>query len=225
MKHLLILLTLLCSTGLLAQSTKDISAFKTISTSGSVEVELIHSDEYKAVYEMKKGSADKLVIDNNGDELVVKIKSNLWGASNAKAHVVIHYTGPIEGMSASAGSTLTSHDIVYTQNLTAEASSGSSLHATVDAGSFDGDVSSGARLVVKGKAKNGSFEASSGSSLKADKLEVERANADVSSGANIKVWATSEITADASSGGSITYKGNPSTKNIDRSSGGSVKGM
>jgi hypothetical protein len=83
--------------------------------------------------------------------------------------------------------------------------------------------SSGADIEIFGRTKSFSARASSGSSIDADELETIDAYAKASSGANINVNVSGNLTAKASSGGDIDYEGNP---NVDKntSSGGSVSG-
>ena len=54
-------------------------------------------------------------------------------------------------------------------------------------------------------------------------LESEEARIDVSSAGDARVFVTKEIDADASSGGSVFYRGNPDKVYIDASSGGKVR--
>jgi hypothetical protein len=65
-------------------------------------------------------------------------------------------------------------------------------------------------------------EASSGSDIKAQKLESKICKVRVSSGSDATVTVSDELYARASSGGDVRYYGSPVVKDIDESSGGDV---
>ena len=65
-------------------------------------------------------------------------------------------------------------------------------------------------------------EASSGSEITALKLLSENGNANASSGGEINIFCSVFLKAEASSGGTIVYSGNPKM-DINMNSGGSVK--
>jgi hypothetical protein len=86
------------------------------------------------------------------------------------------------------------------------------------------ESSSGSDIFLKGKVSVLEAHASSGSDIDASELQSRKCNASVSSGSDIKVYVTEELDANASSGGDITYSGNPKAKDINESSGGDVHG-
>ena len=86
------------------------------------------------------------------------------------------------------------------------------------------DTSSGSDARLKGTASHFVVNASSGSSIKAKELAVKTCDADVSSGASIKVNVSENLDANASSGGGIRYVGSPKDVDKNSSSGGSISG-
>ena len=85
------------------------------------------------------------------------------------------------------------------------------------------DISSGASLNVSGSAGSTEIDMSSGSSLNGYGLQTGSVDIDGSSGSSARIHVTDNLVADVSSGATVKYKGNPSNKNIDKSSGGSVR--
>lgn len=85
------------------------------------------------------------------------------------------------------------------------------------------DSSSASNVILSGEAGAVSLDASSAAKIDAEALVSRKASADVSSGARIKVNCTESLAADASSGGSIHYKGGARLSLMEASSGGSVK--
>jgi hypothetical protein len=120
-----------------------------------------------------------------------------------------------------------SKDVVSGNNLDFDVSSGASVDIEVEGSMVSIDASSGSMIKLKGNSEKAVIEASSGASVDGQYLEVDHTSADVSSGASIMCVANKSIEAEASSGGSIKYKGEPTKQNIDvgKYSGGSVTRM
>lgn len=96
---------------------------------------------------------------------------------------------------------------------------------------FSGDIrvtklkmqqNSGSETNISGTAVNCTIEASSGSSFKGYDLATDNCDASTSSGADLRITVNKELSASASSGGQIHYKGNGVIKDISTSSGGEV---
>jgi hypothetical protein len=65
-------------------------------------------------------------------------------------------------------------------------------------------------------------DCSSGSGIDASELVAEKGDLSASSGSHLKAQVTKDIKAHASSGAGITVTGNPTIRDTDNSSGGSV---
>ncbi len=114
--------------------------------------------------------------------------------------------------------------VSYTQLDELEASSGGSIQAkSVQLDKLIADVSSGGSITVSGTAKLLSVDGSSGGIFRGYELAVTNCKVDVSSGAGVQVTVTKEISAEASSGGYVRFKGEGLIRDINVSSGGSVK--
>lgn len=203
--------------------SKTLPAFTSISTSGSVSVELIKGMSPKAEYTILKGNEEDLFIEVNDGELSVKIKSKnrKWSGSGTKASVKVYYQ-TLNEIDCSAGSSIAAYSEIESPSMEIEASSGSSCQIKLNTKDLKVDASSGTTVTVSGTSKIASYDASSGAKINASANESETVNADVSSGANVNAFATKSINADASSGGSIKYKGNPERKNINAGMSGSI---
>ncbi len=84
------------------------------------------------------------------------------------------------------------------------------------------NASSGSGVEMSGACNSISVTASSGADVEADDLRCVNATANASSGADIDLYATGSATGWASSGGDIRFSGNPSVRDMTKSSGGSV---
>ena len=226
------LLTLLLASGvtmLMAfgdTETRNLSSFSEISVAAGIKATLVKGNVNKADIDAEGIELDKVITEVDGDRLIVKIKTRMWGnwGNKRNVKVTITYSESLESVSASSGASVVSDEVLRTASrLELQSSSGANSKLKVNTENISADVSSGASLNVEGSANTIEIDVSSGSSFKGYDLVCKNVNVDVSSGGSAYVHATSELDADVSSGGSVKYKGNPSSKNIDKSSGGSVK--
>ncbi len=219
---------LLSSILVLSGQTRDIDNFSKLRVSGNIKVNLIAGSSNKADIKIVRGDYDKLKTDVVNGVLTIKFKrKGIWGGgNNDKANIDLYYT-EIDGLDVNAGASVKGSDVLSADDMDIDVSSGSSCDVVIDANTVDIDVSSGSSLSVRGEGGDLEADVSSGSRLSASKLVCEKVDVDVSSGGSAAVHATNHIVAEADSGGSIKYKGNPKKKDIDsgKYSGGSVKAI
>lgn len=222
-KSIIIVMTLLVSVAAVKAQSKNLSDFSRLSSSGNVSVTLKKGTP-KAEYRIIKGDEDGLTIEVRGSELVVKTDSGykFWKNNQTKAEVTVYYNR-LEGVDCSAGSRVEGEEVIASARFEVEASSGAACSLKIETEDLTADVSSGADLTLAGKCDSGVFDASSGGSIEAYGLATRISNADVSSGARITINVSKELKADASSGGSIRYKGNPERTDLHSSVAGSIK--
>ncbi len=90
------------------------------------------------------------------------------------------------------------------------------------AGSFKVDASSGGEVNLSGACNSIEISASSGADVEADDLRCASAKVSASSGADVDVYASVSADGRASSGGDVSFAGNPGQRDSSKSSGGSV---
>jgi Putative auto-transporter adhesin, head GIN domain len=208
-----------------AQS-RSISAFNAVSAAGGVKVELIKSTSPKIEYKILKGNESDLITEVKNGVLTIKIKNKWgWGSSGAKADVKVYYT-TLNKVTSSAGSSIQSFETINADDMVVSSSSGSRISLLLNAKSTTVNSSSGSTITLSGEVSGaGKFGSSSGSNINAAALSTNDANVQASSGSSVSLWVKNKISADASSGGSIKYKGTPTVVDSDKSSGGSVSKM
>ncbi len=206
--------------------TRDLNSFDKLRVSGGITVKLIKSNDTKADIDMQRGDYDDLITEVKGDVLTIKFKSKMlnWGNNNGKATIDLYYSS-LESIDASAGCTIRGDDVIRSQDMDIDVSSGSTVSVEVETGDLTVDVSSGATCSLSGSADDQEVDVSSGASYRGRELASKYTNVDASSGSSATVWASERLVADASSGATIRYKGNPKKKDVDSGkwSGGSVK--
>jgi hypothetical protein len=104
-----------------------------------------------------------------------------------------------------------------------KASSGASIKGEINVGNLSARQSSGGYMSLRGSVEKLEVDASSGGMFKGYDLVASFLEVDVSSGGGVQVTVSKEVNAEASSGGYVNYKGEAIIRNIDISSGGTVK--
>jgi hypothetical protein len=232
MKQLVIVLACMFSVMAFAQTkqTRTVGDFSGISSATGIEVEIMQGNENSVVVSASKDEfieKMKTEVDKNG---VLKIymenkKGMGWNNKyNVKLYAYVTYKS-INKLMASSGSSLETKNLLKTDALSIDVSSGASLEADIQTTDCEVVMSSGSDIKVKGTATNIKMDASSGSTFKGADLSTETCRANVSSGADIKIAVSKKLSGSASSGGSIKYKGNPELERKAESSGGSIRKM
>lgn len=209
-----------------SKQTRSVSDFHGVSVSSGIDLYLTQKNVEEVVVEADADELDKIITKVEGGILKIYIKEkswfNLnWSKESRKVYVSFKILDKLE---ASAGSDVNSQGVLKLDKLNLDASSGSDIKLELEANELSVESSSGSDISLKGKASFMQADASSGSDINANELQTKKCIASVSSGSDIRIYVTDELDANASSGGDITYSGNPKTKDINESSGGDVNG-
>jgi len=178
-----------------------------------------------------QGSPAKVVViaDNNLHEIIeteveggvlkVSANENIRWAREKKVMVTID---KLYGVETSSGSNAWSQSQIMSENLELKATAGSNLTLEVNAKILKADCSSGANIILSGLAKEAELETFSGANLKGQELKAENCSMRASSGGNVASTVSGRLEAKASSGGNIVYYGEPTSTEINTSSGGGI---
>jgi hypothetical protein len=208
------------------RQTRQVSGFHGVSVSSGIDLILTQKNVEEVVVEADADDLEKIITNVEGGILKIYIREKSWFNMNwntAPRKVFVSFK-ILDKLEASAGSDVNSQGILRLEKLDVDASSGSDIKLELEVNELSVGSSSGSDISLKGKATNMQANASSGSDINASELQAKKCNASVSSGSDIRIFVTEELDASASSGGDITYSGNPAQKDINESSGGDVHG-
>lgn len=237
MKILFVLLSTLFSYSVFAQDAKTVDdpnakprtlngSFSAITVSDGIELYLTAGTEEslavsfadekyesKFITEVVDGVL-KIYFDNKG------INYNDNKRRQLKAYVSFKN---LEKLQASGGANVKLPVAVTLNSLDLQFTSGALFTGEVKAKEISVDQNSGAVITLSGNAGKLGVEASSGAIFKGYDFTSDVCNARASSGGEVRISVDKELSAKASSGGSIHYKGTAVIKDINISSGGAVK--
>lgn len=237
MKKLLLSFATFLSVAVFAQDTKVINdpnavtrtinaGFNAISVSSGIDLYITQGNEESlAVSASEKKYLDRLKTEvvNGTLKIYYDNQGITWKSGekrNLKAYVSFK---ALVKLNASAGS-----DVSVNGNITAEkfdlnVSSGAVFTGTLQVKELYADLSSGAAIKISGKADKLDVDVSSGADFKGYDFAVDYCDATASSGAAVHVTINKELSAKASSGADIKYKGAALIRDIKTSGGGAVK--
>lgn len=200
--------------------TRNVGSFKGIKVSEGIDVYLKKGEKEALRIEVTGIKTGDVITEVSGDYLKIHMQEGRYRDRTVKVYVT--YVS-IDKLSASSASNIFAEGVIKTRQLSLSASSAATIDIQIEVEDLEAGASSAADIEVRGKARNVEIDASSAGEVDAYDLEAEVVEADVSSAGSAKVNATKEIDAQASSGGSVRYRGNPERSNTNSSSGGSVK--
>ena len=196
------------------------SSFDHIEVSRGLDVYLTQSETESLTVQADENLHDIIITKVENNILKIYTEKNI---SYSEAKKVMVSFKNISKISASSGSDVYSTGFLVVDNLELDASSGADMDLEVKVKSLHCKASSGGDLKVNGIADALVAIASSGSDINARNLSTLTTNASASSGADIVVNVSQELTAKAASGADITYLGNPETINKSNEVSGSIK--
>lgn len=205
--------------GHVTEEVREVGDFDEIEVSRGMNVYINYGSPAKVVVVADENLHRDIITDEDGDVLKVYVNANIREAKEKKVIITIDKLTAIE---ASSGSNIYTQNPFSSRHTEIKASSGSNITMEFNAETLKADCSSGANIILSGVSKESELEASSGANVKAEALKSDKGILRVSSGSNVFATVTNELEAKASSGGTITYYGNPTSTSIKKSSGGSV---
>lgn len=205
--------------GNVIKQDREIGHFTAISAGTGLDVFVVQGETEAVTVEADENLHDNIITEVRGDKLVVKIEDRI---RRAKAMSVYITLVDVHKIHISSGCDFKTESTIKVQELDIEVSSGADADLDIHVDKLSCSVSSGADANLWGTANYFYGKASSGSDLDAHKLIAKICKAKASSGADVSVNATEEIDASASSGGDVSYYGNPTKVDVNTSSGGDV---
>ncbi|OFY35250.1 MAG: hypothetical protein A2275_07520 [Bacteroidetes bacterium RIFOXYA12_FULL_35_11] len=208
--------------GKVITENRDLKGFKGIKASSGLMVYISQGDTEKVEIKADDNIVKLIKTEVKGDMLYITCEKNLKNTKSRNIYITAKEINSIEG---SAGVEIKTTNQIKSKAISLSSSSGASVIVEIESAAAKCKTSSGATLIVSGKTIASFIQSSSGSSFNGFELECETSDAEASSGSTINIFANKAITAKASSGASVLYKGSPDAVTKKASSGGSIKGI
>ncbi|MBN2274544.1 MAG: DUF2807 domain-containing protein [Bacteroidales bacterium] len=200
--------------------TRELPPFTRLYVADKITVELYKTDKESATIKTQGiDPADiQTVVENN----TLNIKQ--VGSHFSKKKVLVKlYFREIKELEIVNGAEVLTTSLFKADSLKVTLKSGGMLYLDADIKYLNSYVAEGALLTGEGYATTHDAVVATYATLSAYDLESETVNIKASSGGKAKIAVESVFNAEASSGGTISYKGEPQVKNITAGSGTQVE--
>lgn len=202
-------------------SNRNISEdFENIKVSEGLDLYITQGNSVSLSVEADENLQDIIITEVENNTLKIHTSENIRNAASRKIMLNIK---DIKSIKATSGSDVYSTNTIKVNELDLTTTSGADMELEIDTKNLKCKATSGSDMKLRGKTDFFTAEATSGSDIKASNLKAVTADVKATSGADISIDTSKEITARATSGGDIKYSGNPEKVNSSDSSSGSVR--
>lgn len=179
--------------------------FDEIILSGNVSALLIEGETESIEI---RNNEERLEYEIQGQTLEVKAKDLVKYNKTPTVKIIITYT-KIRTLKVRRGATAFTENPIQGDKLELRFTSGASGELEITQNTLEVGVSEGANLKLRGTTDWQEIRVATGGVLAAYKLDCNKTVAKANTGGSAKVVANVSINANANTGGSITYKGDP----------------
>lgn len=224
MKTLIILAFSLLYSGILIKSqdtvTRALEPFSKIEVKNGILVQLIRSDKESAEIKTQEILPSQVITElRNG---VLTLRTEKSPLSKSKVMVNLFYK-ELLSIKASGKSEISSTRLMKQDTLIIDLESGAQAYIDIDVKYLKSDAIEGAVISAEGYAVKQEANISTGATLSLFDVESDEIIIKVTANGKAKINVEKSLTANVSTGAYISYKGNPSIKNINTSVGGKVE--
>jgi hypothetical protein len=201
-------------------NVRQVTEFNSIEVSGKISVNLTQGAARKVEVKGDEKLIALIRTEVSGNMLRIYTKDKI----SRQAKIEIDITVPnIESLHLSGGAEIRSTNELKGEELALKTSSGSQAFLALQYKNLKSDSNAGAILQLSGQVEEASFEASAGSIVNAFDLSARKCSIQANAGSITEVKALDEISADISSGSTLTYDGEPAVRDVNASSGGVIR--
>ena len=209
MKNISIIAVLFCSINIIAQNyqVRKVDSFNALSVFGSVDVELFSGNSDSIKLESDQLILDDVTVKNEGQTLRISLKENIFD-KHRSVKVKISKSS-FKAIKLTAGAEISSAQIITGDTLSLASRNGANITLKIEANRIISDIGEGSTVSIEGKCNSLRVDASSGGLYNGYEMKSEDAVVKSNAGAIVKVYATNDLDAYASTGGQVSYRGEP----------------
>ena len=194
---------------------RTVGSFHAIEVSSGIDLYLSQGAEAVAVSASETKYRDRIRTEVKDGILKISYEHlanfNITFKENKKLKAYVSYS-TLDRLKASSGSDVTVDGTIQATTFDLELSSGSDFEGKVNVTDLVVEQSSGSDINISGKTNSLKITASSGSDFDGFDLVSETCTAKASSGSDISITVNKHLDATSSSGSDIRYKGNAEVK-------------
>ncbi|MGB1308464.1 MAG: head GIN domain-containing protein [Oceanihabitans sp.] len=193
--------------------------FTAIKVSHGLNLYLTQGDTNTLKVEANSNLHELIKTEIENGTLLIYADKNIGSADAKKIALTFK---DVSSIKSTSGSDVFSTNTITTNKLNLNTTSGSDMNLSINVQDLTCKSTSGSDLILRGSANAINAQATSGSDIDAENLKTITSHVKATSGAGITVNTKKELYAKASSGGDVTYYGNPTIVNKSDGVSGSI---
>lgn len=200
--------------------------FHAVQVSGGIDLYLSSGEEAVAVSARDVEDRDRIKVEVENGVLKIwydwKAGMSFLKGVNRQLKAYVSYK-TLNRLSASGGSDVEVDGTITSSKFSLDVSGGSDFKGKINASELTVNQSGGSDISIGGKAGKLTVDASGGSDFNGYDLVAETATIGASGGSDAEVTVTRQLTANASGGSDVRYKGGATNVTANKSGGSSVR--
>ncbi|MBN2612397.1 MAG: DUF2807 domain-containing protein [Bacteroidales bacterium] len=201
-------------------ATRDLGQFSKIEVKNGILVQLVKAESESAEINTQGTTPDNVLTEVADGVLTLRLEKTSF--SRTKVMVKLFYK-QIVSIKASGKSEISSSALMKQDSLTIDLESGAKVYVDIDIKFLKSNLTEGALIAAEGYAVRQEATVATGATLSLFDVESDEIDVKVTSNAKAKIQVEKTLVADVSTGGYLSFKGNPASKVINTSVGGKVE--
>ena len=206
---------------------RSVKGFTGVEVSGAIDLYLSQGkEEAVAISASNPNSLSRIKTEVRNGKLHIYFDGNGWNwktwSNNNKIKAYITFV-EIHHLEASGACNIKTVDVISSDNLKIQLSGASDFTGEVKAGKLRLDASGASNFKVSGSAENTTVDLSGACEMKAYDLKAEYAKIEATGASAVRITINKELSAEASGGSTIFYKGAGVIRDISSSGGATIK--
>lgn len=205
---------------------RKVGSFSAIEVSGTISLYLSQGTEAGvAVSAGEEKYNNKIKTEVRNGVLKISVDAGVWNGFSWSNRKLKAYVSIIDmnRLEVSGASFVNISGNLKTTSLKIDISGASEIKGALQVKNLSVDASGASVLRITGTADNATVEASGAVRVNAFDLKVDNGKVDASGASHVTLTANKELSANASGGSSIQYRGEALVKNMNASAGASIK--
>ena len=184
---------------------RSIGTFNELDADKGINVTLIEGDREKLTVEIVNADLSDVITELKGRTLQIKLKTKIY--KDVAVQVYVTYKS-IKSIKTGTGAFVDAEGVLHAENLDLKAGTGSTIILEIDTKSVSSHLSS-SKIELVGKTEFQDVTTNTGGKYIANKLTSKETFVKASTGGSAWVNATDKLEAKTSTGGRVTYNGDP----------------
>jgi len=206
---------------------RSVKGFTGVEVSGAIDLYLSQGkEEAVAISASNPNSLSRIKTEVRNGKLHIYFDGNGWNwktwSNNNKIKAYITFV-EIHHLEASGACNIKTVDVISSDNLKIQLSGASDFTGEVKAGKLRLDASGASNFKVSGSAENTTVDLSGACEMKAYDLKAEYAKIEATGASAVRITINKQLSAEASGGSTIFYKGAGVVRDISSSGGATIK--